>query len=357
MLALNHHSVPTPAPRRHTSPLSPQPRFAAFHAPVARFRTPLVLIVEGGESSADPSLAELLDEGNCDVRTAATGDEAFLQLECLRPDVVLVEATLSGSPDGYEVCRRITSDGRWRHLPVLLADSNLEANGRARGFAAGAADTLARSASPAELLASVAAHARTGSTLRSLEAQNAALQHELSQRREHDQHLRHTLDRAVISGRNHRVQFSTDKAQRLLRRFFPDHRTADALPPALAAWLAEGAHAPWQENRDGCQLTVTLSGSADAATSGRPFLLTLDESFPASTGEKGPASLAPLGLTRREAEVLYWIAHGKTNPETGIILRIAPNTIKKHMQNIMLKLGVENRLAAASRALEVIGIS
>jgi DNA-binding CsgD family transcriptional regulator len=55
--------------------------------------------------------------------------------------------------------------------------------------------------------------------------------------------------------------------------------------------------------------------------------------------------------------VLYWIAHGKTNPEVAIILDAALNTVKKHVQNILLKLGVETRLAAALRATEILGLS
>jgi DNA-binding CsgD family transcriptional regulator len=73
-------------------------------------------------------------------------------------------------------------------------------------------------------------------------------------------------------------------------------------------------------------------------------------------GGESPASLLCLGLTAREAEVLFWIAHGKTSPEIAIILDAALNTVKKHVQNILLKLGVETRLAAALRATEILGL-
>jgi len=62
-----------------------------------------------------------------------------------------------------------------------------------------------------------------------------------------------------------------------------------------------------------------------------------------------------LGLTVREAEVLFWIAEGKTSPEIAIILRAARTTIKKHVQNILSKLGLENRLAAALAVKELLG--
>ena len=62
--------------------------------------------------------------------------------------------------------------------------------------------------------------------------------------------------------------------------------------------------------------------------------------------------LETLGLSPREAEVLLWIAQGKNNEEIGIILGTSRNTIKKQVMHLLEKLGVENRNAAAVRAIE-----
>jgi len=64
--------------------------------------------------------------------------------------------------------------------------------------------------------------------------------------------------------------------------------------------------------------------------------------------------LVGLGLTPRAAETLLWLAQGKTNGDIATILGITESTIKKHVQEIFEKLGVETRGAAAVRALEVI---
>lgn len=64
--------------------------------------------------------------------------------------------------------------------------------------------------------------------------------------------------------------------------------------------------------------------------------------------------LEGLGLSVREAEVLLWIAQGKTNEEIGIVLGASRNTIKKHVLRVLEKLGVESRNAAAIRALELL---
>lgn len=62
--------------------------------------------------------------------------------------------------------------------------------------------------------------------------------------------------------------------------------------------------------------------------------------------------LLKFGLTPRAAETLLWLAQGKTNPDIATILGITESTVKKHVQEIFEKLGVETRGAATVRALE-----
>jgi DNA-binding NarL/FixJ family response regulator len=71
--------------------------------------------------------------------------------------------------------------------------------------------------------------------------------------------------------------------------------------------------------------------------------------------EAAPADLIPLGLTPREAEVLFWVARGKTNDEIATVLGIGLTTVKKHLESTYAKLGVENRTTAAAMALERMG--
>jgi DNA-binding CsgD family transcriptional regulator len=68
-----------------------------------------------------------------------------------------------------------------------------------------------------------------------------------------------------------------------------------------------------------------------------------------------PQSLRSLGLSQREAEVLYWVAAGKTSPVISTILGIRHDTVRTHLKSIYAKLGVENRLSAALRAHEILG--
>jgi DNA-binding NarL/FixJ family response regulator len=64
--------------------------------------------------------------------------------------------------------------------------------------------------------------------------------------------------------------------------------------------------------------------------------------------------LLALGLTPRVAEVLLWVAQGKTNADIATILGISEWTVKKHVLDIFEKLNVETRTAASLRAIEVL---
>jgi DNA-binding CsgD family transcriptional regulator len=72
--------------------------------------------------------------------------------------------------------------------------------------------------------------------------------------------------------------------------------------------------------------------------------------------EEIPSELISLGLTKREAEVLAWIARGKGNHEIGVILGTKRRTISKHVEHILSKLNVENRTAAAVWGAQAAGL-
>jgi DNA-binding NarL/FixJ family response regulator len=69
---------------------------------------------------------------------------------------------------------------------------------------------------------------------------------------------------------------------------------------------------------------------------------------------ESPVPLEKLGLTPREAEVLLWVAQGKSNADIAVICSMAEKTVKKHLGNVFQKLGVESRNAATFCALEVL---
>jgi DNA-binding CsgD family transcriptional regulator len=153
------------------------------------------------------------------------------------------------------------------------------------------------------------------------------------------------------------VQWMSARARERFATYFgPECAAADALPEPVTRWLrgpadpdaseAVRSRAPLVVTREGRQLVIRfLSRGAEA-------LLALGERYASIP----PDALRPLGLSRRETEVLAWVTEGKRNGEIATILGASNRTIDKHVERILQKLGVESRTAAASRAFAVLPI-
>lgn len=81
------------------------------------------------------------------------------------------------------------------------------------------------------------------------------------------------------------------------------------------------------------------------------------------TARPAPAAFEPnekaaeaLGLTKREREILEYLATGASNKEIARSLGVSPNTIKTHVASLYLKLEVSGRGKAveAARSLSLI---
>jgi DNA-binding CsgD family transcriptional regulator len=164
----------------------------------------------------------------------------------------------------------------------------------------------------------------------------------------------------VVLDAQDRVQLCTPRARQWLENYFSrSAHSQGGLPDEIQRWLRlqqlpatkkdtmPAVRQPLVTDRNGNRLTIRLLADA---TPGQQ-LLVMEE----HRTELSPAPLQRLGLTAREAEVLLWVAQGKTNPEIGTILGLSPGTVHKHTEHIFDKLGVETRTTAAARAWEVLG--
>jgi DNA-binding CsgD family transcriptional regulator len=78
----------------------------------------------------------------------------------------------------------------------------------------------------------------------------------------------------------------------------------------------------------------------------RPFLVALRERADLRVAVAANAD----GLTDREAEILAWVARGKTNQQIAALLFVSPHTVRKHLEHTYQKLRVHTRTAAVARA-------
>jgi len=160
----------------------------------------------------------------------------------------------------------------------------------------------------------------------------------------------------IVLTKNGRVLLISPSARAWLAEYFgaSPSRQTNRLPDSLRHWMkhqeaqlggTDGRPAPPRTllgvERDGKRIMVRHLCKAETC------YLFLEEQPTALQA----AALAPLDLTRREAEVLQWVAHGKTNMEIGTILDVSPRTVQKHLEHIYQKLGVETRMAAATLSL------
>jgi LuxR family maltose regulon positive regulatory protein len=114
---------------------------------------------------------------------------------------------------------------------------------------------------------------------------------------------------------------------------------------------------------EGVPIAALLAEVANRALLVAGYAARLLEAFPnqgRTTNDKGPnhssAALRPSSLVEplsdRELEILNLIAAGRSNQEVADTLVIAVSTVKKHINNLYGKLGVQSRTQALVRARE-----
>ena len=126
-----------------------------------------MLVVEDEAKVADLIRRALVREGYA-VDLAANGAEALWATGETTYDAVVLDAMIP-APDGFEVCRRLRSEGRWS--PVLMLTARDGVDDRVRGLDAGADDYLTKPFALKELMARLRALTR-----RSLGARPVQLQ-------------------------------------------------------------------------------------------------------------------------------------------------------------------------------------
>jgi DNA-binding CsgD family transcriptional regulator len=143
------------------------------------------------------------------------------------------------------------------------------------------------------------------------------------------------------------VTYASGRAPQLLPEYLLESPSRGAaLPVLVAEWLARpsgvGGLAPLEVSAEHGTLTLR----ADPGPGGG-WLLTLEEGLLPT-----PERLLGLGLTRRQAEILSLLATGAGVAEIAAELYLSPATVRKHLENVYVRLGVHTRAEALARAHE-----
>jgi CheY-like chemotaxis protein/DNA-binding CsgD family transcriptional regulator len=298
---------------------------------VDRTRAGLVLIVDDVPDNL-AVLHDALDEAGYTVLVATDGASALQRAAQADPDIVLLDAVMPGI-DGFETARRLKAGPETAHIPIIFMTGLTETEHVLAAFEAGGVDYVTKPIRAPEVLARMAAHMQAARQAR--QARNAL------------DAYGHATIAVRLDERGARLVWQTPLARRWLPGYFD--AAPDQVPDDLLAWLqgaADGREVrPLSTPRGASQLVATLQGR----TVDEDWLIVLREVSDAATVE---ATMRAFGLTLRESEVLYWVAKGKTNRDIGDILGSSPATVKKHLERVYEKLGVETRTAAASMAMQ-----
>jgi len=311
-----------------------------------RSRTDVVLIVDDVPDNLS-LLHDALDEAGYTVLVATHGEAALQRASQAVPDIILLDAIMPGM-DGFEVARRLKAQPETSHIPLIFMTGLSETEHVVAAFEAGSVDYIVKPIRPREVMARIAAHMAGARQAR--QARNAL-----------DAFGHASLTIRVSDGR---VLWQTPLARKLLQTYFDTPESV--APKELAEWVAltvgrVGAQgglgsadggvavalqpAPvWVVNQGARRLSFTLhepSGEGE-------WLLVMQESSDQAAMD---ALSQEFRLTAREGEVLYWVVKGKTNRDIGDILGSSPATVKKQLEHIFAKLGVETRTAAAGLAM------
>lgn len=268
-------------------------------------------------------LHDALEQGGYAVRVATSGERALESAQLEPPDLILLDALMPGL-DGFETCLRLKRELGTRHIPVVFMTGLTESDYVVRGFQCGGVDYVTKPIRPQEVLARIAAHLANARLMaESQQAADAA------------------GDAIVAIDAERRVRWATPLARRWLKEML---ESDGRLPIALRQWVGKDQETsctwPTRERR----LVFSRLGASRAGD--QRLLIQSQAHVP-----EPDALVRALKLTQREAEVLHWVALGKTNVEVGSVLEMSPRTVNKHLEHIFQKLNVETRTAATTVAI------
>lgn len=292
----------------------------------------IVLIVDDSPEALG-FLTEALEQSGFSVLIATSGASALNIVGRITPDIILLDAVMPGM-DGFETCLKLKADPAVSPVPVVFMTGLTETEHVVRALEAGGVDYLTKPINIDELRARIRVHLTNA---RSAQSARVAL----------DAAGRHLL---AVSGKG-KIRWSTPQATRLVNAATGNDEGLDVVSAHIGRWMAmrdatrETSFAIRQAGQASLQLSFLGRIDADE------FLFRLTAENPMSDDE---ILRQHFSLTQRESEVLLWIAKGKSNRDIGEILGLSARTVTKHLEQIYVKLGVENRASAAVKAAHVL---
>jgi len=118
--------------------------------------------------------------------------------------------------------------------------------------------------------------------------------------------------------------------------------------------FTDGWVVPYFGAKGGFGLTSYMGDQIDDSPSSKRLLTFAGLTFYRYAQKKAqpaPELASDIALTKRQKEILYWIAKGKTDWEMSQVLNIAERTVNRHVEMMKNRLGVRSRAEALAMAM------
>jgi twitching motility two-component system response regulator PilH len=112
-----------------------------------------VLVIEDVRDQAE-LWSDICAQAGLNAVTASTGVKGYQRALDSHPAVILLDLTLPDI-DGWEVCRRLKTDGRTQAIPIVILTARDEPRGEQRATDAGCAAYLKKPCPPNDLVATI----------------------------------------------------------------------------------------------------------------------------------------------------------------------------------------------------------
>lgn len=292
-------------------------------------RRPVVLAVDDAPEMLG-LITDILEGAGMTALVARSGKSALSLLGHVTPDLILMDAAMP-QMDGFETCAAIKQDQAFAHVPLIFMTGFSDTEHVVKGFAAGGVDYITKPVNPEELTARIRAHLAN-----SRMTQSARMALDIS-----------GTPLVAVNAKGE-VLWITPQASSLFRKALPaGANLQDLLSSSFAQLVAIKA----PKSNLGGELALQISATYIGESGAGEHLIRLNDGDTSRDLEMLRSSLE---LTKREAEVLLWIAQGKSNRDVAEILSCSPRTVNKHLEQIYSKLNVENRTTAAMLAVRVL---
>jgi len=284
---------------------------------------PIVLVVDDSPDSLG-MINSALNSAGFTVLVALNATQALSIVDQIQPSVILMDAIMPGI-DGFECCKLVRI--KLPLTPIIFMTGLTEVEHTVKAFEYGGNDYVTKPVKCEEVIARIRSHI---SNAKLIDNARGAL--------DATKQFIFSVDNAG------KIKWSTPETNSLfIEKNIIIESGCPTLEENIASWIENplsDLHIPTEKpltiryvkqvnDQEHLLKVIENKNKMDHGT--------LQSSFP---------------ITNREAEVLLWIAHGKTNREIADILSLSPRTVNKHLEQIFTKIQVDNRTAAASIAMQ-----